>query len=57
MGGHKVGPQYQQQGGDCENTTVIVTVCTDGTSMPPAVIFKGKGYQVKWKQGNPANAM
>jgi hypothetical protein len=56
MGGRKTGPQYQQQGGDRENTTVIVTVCADGTSTPPAVIFKGKGYQVKWKQDNPANA-
>jgi len=56
MGGRKAGPQYQQQGGDRENTTVIVTVCANGTSTPPAVIFKGKGYQVKWKQDNPANA-
>lgn len=56
MGGRKAGPQYQQQGGDRENTTVIVTVCADGTSIPPAVIFKGKGFQVKWKQDNPSNA-
>lgn len=56
MDGCKTGPQYQQQGGDQENTKVIVTVCADGTPTPPAMIFKGKGYQVKWKQDNPANA-
>lgn len=56
MGGHKPGPQYQQRDGIRENVTVIVTICADGTSTPPAVIFKGKGYQVQWKQNNPANA-
>jgi hypothetical protein len=56
MGGQKKGPQYQQIGGDHENITVIVTICADGTSTPPAVIFMGKGYQVNWKQDNPANA-
>jgi hypothetical protein len=56
MEGWKSGPQYQQRDGDRENITVIVTVCADGTSTPPAVIFKGQGFQVKWKQNNPANA-
>ena len=56
MGSLKPGPQYQQRDGNRENITVIVTVCADGTSSPPAVIFKGQGYQVKWKQDNPANA-
>jgi hypothetical protein len=56
MGGKKSGPQYQQRDGNRENITVIVTVCADGTSIPPAVIFKGQGFQVKWKQDNPANA-
>ena len=56
MGSRKPGPQYQQRDGSRENITVIVTVCADGTSTPPAVIFKGQGYQVKWKQNNPADA-
>ena len=55
MGGKKAGPQYQQHDGDCENITIIVTVCADSTSTLPAVIFKGKGFQIKWKQDNPAN--
>jgi hypothetical protein len=56
MGSLKPGPQYQQCDRNWENITVIVTVCADGTSSPPAVIFKGQGYQAKWKQDNPANA-
>ena len=56
-----VGPkgkkvQHQQQGGDRENITVIVTICADGTLLPPAVIFKGESFQTSWKQNNPLNA-
>jgi hypothetical protein len=56
MGGKNAGPQYQQRDGNQENITVIVSICADSTSTPPAVIFKGQAFQVKWKQDNPANA-
>lgn len=56
IGARKNGPQYQQRDGVRENITVIETICADGTSTPPAVIFKGQAYQVSWKQNNPANA-
>jgi len=49
--------QYQQQAGDRNTITVLVTISADGTALPPAVLFAGKGYMVKWKQNNPANAM
>lgn len=49
--------QHQQKTGNRENITVMVTICADGTSVPPAVIFKGSKYLVKWKQENPTNAM
>lgn len=58
-----VGPagkriQHQQKTGNQENITVMVTICADGsTPVPPAVIFKGSKYLVKWKQENPANAL
>jgi hypothetical protein len=52
----KKGPQYQQRAGTRENTTVIVTICADGTSIPPTVIFKGAAYQVSWGDNNPLNA-
>ncbi|RXW15028.1 hypothetical protein EST38_g10826 [Candolleomyces aberdarensis] len=48
--------QQQQRSGNRENITVIVTICADGASLPPAVIFKGKLYQTSWKQNNPLNA-
>lgn len=52
--GQKV--QYQQGSGERENITVLVTICADGTSIPPAVIFKGEAYQTSWKQDNPLDA-
>lgn len=56
IGARKKAPQYQQRGGTRENITVLVTICADGTSQAPAVIFKGSAFQVKWKQNNPLNA-
>ena len=52
----KKGPQYQQRAGTRENTTVIVTICADGTSIPPTVIFKGAAYQASWGDNNPLKA-
>lgn len=49
--------QHQQRCGTRENITVIATICADGSTLPPAVIFKGEGYQVSWKQDNPLNAL
>jgi hypothetical protein len=49
--------QYQQQAGTRENITVLVTIGANGDALPPAVLFAGKGYLVKWKQDNPANAL
>jgi hypothetical protein len=56
FGTRKKAAPYQQRGGTRENITVIVTICADGTSTPPAVIFKGGAYQVKWGENNPLNA-
>jgi len=56
LGARKAGPQYQQRDGNRENITVLITICADGTSISPAVIYKGQGYLVKWQQDNPANA-
>src|ERR1700678_2209174 len=47
---------YQQRSGTRENITTNVTICADGTSTPPAVIFQGNTYQVKWGNNNPLNA-
>jgi hypothetical protein len=56
IGGKGKKTQHQQRSGDRENITVLVTICGDGTTHPPAVIFKGEGFQVKWRQDNPSNA-
>ncbi|PBK77860.1 hypothetical protein ARMSODRAFT_873939 [Armillaria solidipes] len=48
--------QYQQRNRNRENITVLVMIRVDEMSVPPVVIFKGKGYQTKWKQNNPVDA-
>ena len=57
MGGKNASPHYQQCNGNHENITLVVSICADGTSTPPAVIFKGQAFQVKWKKDNPVNAL
>jgi hypothetical protein len=48
--------QHQQGDGGRENTTVIVSICGDGTYLKPTVIFKGKNFDINWVQENPAEA-
>ena len=48
--------QHQRREGTHENITVIVTICADGTSIPPAVIFKGQAFLAKWEPENPLGA-
>jgi len=56
MEAQKKGLHYQQVVGSQENTTVLVTICADGSALPPAVIFKEKAYQTDWNKNNPAKA-
>ncbi|KIJ28783.1 hypothetical protein M422DRAFT_189346, partial [Sphaerobolus stellatus SS14] len=48
--------QYQQGSGDRENTTVLVTICADGTALRPTIIFKGHNHMKKWSNNNVSNA-
>ncbi|CAK5278846.1 unnamed protein product [Mycena citricolor] len=48
--------QHVQSDGGRENTTVIATICADGTALKPTVIFKGHAYQLSWLQDNPTEA-
>jgi len=57
IGGKGKKVQYQQQAGTRENITVLVTIGANGSALAPAALYAGKGYLVKWKQDNPANAM
>ncbi|PPQ94161.1 hypothetical protein CVT25_004429, partial [Psilocybe cyanescens] len=56
FGPHTKGDPYQQRAGTQENITGIVTICADGTTIPPSVIFKGNAYNVRWGDNNPLNA-
>lgn len=40
--------QHRQGGADKENVTAVVTICADGTALPPTVIFKAKNMQSSW---------
>ena len=48
--------QHKQTEGDRENMTVLVTICADGTSLRPTIIFKGKNFMTKWNDNNPLQA-
>jgi hypothetical protein len=48
--------QHQQRSGARENITVLPTICADGTSLAPTVIYKGEAFQTKWLQENPLDA-
>lgn len=48
---YEVGPENR------ENVTVLCTICADGTSLPPLVIFKGKHFFVRWGEDNPLNCL
>jgi hypothetical protein len=36
--------------------TAIVTICADGTTLRPTIIFKGQNFMMKWAENNVANA-
>ncbi|KAE9402187.1 hypothetical protein BT96DRAFT_780438, partial [Gymnopus androsaceus JB14] len=38
--------QHKQGNANRENVTVIVTICGDGTTLKPTIIFKGKNFIV-----------
>ena len=48
--------QHKQGGANQENVTAIVTICTDGTTIKPMIIYKGKNMMQKWGDNNVSNA-
>ncbi|KLO04330.1 hypothetical protein SCHPADRAFT_840746, partial [Schizopora paradoxa] len=48
--------QHAKESGNRNLITVMPTICTNGTSIPPLVIFSGIAYLVSWKQDNPLHA-
>ena len=56
IGPARIKIQHQQRSGTRENITVLPTICADGTSLAPTVIYKGEAFQTKWLQENPLDA-
>ena len=48
---------HVQCDGNHENVSVIVTICTNGSFVPPVVIFKGQNINSKWLIDNPLEAV
>jgi hypothetical protein len=48
--------QHQQRDGNRENITVMVTICADGESISPLVIYKGQAFSTNWHQDNELKA-
>ncbi|KDR65049.1 hypothetical protein GALMADRAFT_82338, partial [Galerina marginata CBS 339.88] len=52
VGARGTKTQHKQGGADRENITAVVTICADGTSVRPLIIFKGKNIKESWTEGN-----
>lgn len=48
--------QHRKESGNRQLITVMPTICADGSTIPPLVIFAGAAYLVSWKQNNPLKA-
>ncbi|KAF5319127.1 hypothetical protein D9611_014093 [Ephemerocybe angulata] len=56
VGARGTKTQHQQGGADRENTTAVVTICADGTTVQPLLIFKGMYIKDDWIKGNSIGA-
>jgi hypothetical protein len=57
VGARGTKTQHKQGGADQENVTAIVTICVDGTSLRPTIIFKGQGFTESWFSDNVLEAL
>ena len=44
IGGKGKKVAYKQQASSRETTSIIITIGADGTALPPAILFAGKGF-------------
>jgi hypothetical protein len=56
VGGRGTKTQHKQGGADRENVTALVTICADGSTLRPMIIFKGQHFMQKWNDNNVAKA-
>lgn len=52
--GNKI--QHKSGGASRENVTALVTICANGTALPPTIIFKGKYLMQWWCENNVSDA-
>jgi len=45
IGARGTNTQHKQGGADCENTTAIIAICANGTSLCPTIVMKGWGFK------------
>ena len=57
VGGRGTKTQHKQGGANRENTMALVTICADGTSLRPTIVFKGKGFKEAWFKDNVLEAL
>lgn len=48
--------QHKQGGANHENTTALVTICADCTSLRLTIVFKGRGFKEGWFRDNVLEA-
>ncbi|GJE97395.1 DDE-domain-containing protein [Phanerochaete sordida] len=48
--------QHKQGTASRENTTVLITICADGTVLKPLIIYKAKNFRAAWAENNVAGA-
>lgn len=49
--------QHKQGGASRENVTALITICADGSTLRPHVIFKGERLMTRWISNNDCNAL
>lgn len=57
IGAQGTKTQHKQGGANCENVTGVVTICVDGSTVWPLLIFKGKNIKESWIAGNTVDAL
>jgi len=56
IGGRGTKTQHKQGNANRENVTALVTICADGTTLRPTIIFKGKNFMKNWADNNVSGA-
>ena len=56
VGARGTKTQHRQGGASHENVTAIVTICADGSTLHPTIIFKGHNFMRNWGDNNVSHA-